>query len=583
MSKAAKPPWEVPEAIAQVVQNPDLLHSVTGAQVMKLLAEHQSRTHESLLLYEPSKIHDQFHKSRATERVLRGGNRAGKTTPVMVELARAVTGQDPYGKYPKTNGRVFLVGAKLQHLADVFYEKLFKSRAFKMIPDPVTGKMRNYRPWEDGWDNPSAVWAPALIPERFIKDMVFETKSRKTLLYCSLTTGWEIMCFSSEADPPVGTDVDLVVIDEDVKNPDWVVEMQARILDRKGRMIWSTLPYSKNSILRDMCRRAHDEMAEHPDNPYIEEFVLRMRDNPYLSDFAKETFQKQLADNGYSLEMRDLGEFATNHYLVWPTFDIRTHGINLKDPQRLGTFDEREIKDIFPGGQIPHDWARYMVIDPGRQVCAVLFAVVPPPRLKLDIVILEGELYLRDCTAAMLAQAVSRYLEHKALMASIIDTHGSRVHDPGTGVTTEMQYSRALKEVGVKAQLTGTSFIAGFDQIEAREHMVSNWLAIRSDGTTKFRIIEGACPWFEREIQDFFRQTDAKGIIKDQGDYRRAAHLMSCIGYLAAYDPKWRRPSKSLIQDERSRREKAALAQANDGRKQERRTINLAPQGARRT
>lgn len=529
MAKQSNPPWSVPEPIQQAVTDPTLLHSVTGAQLMALLAEHQSRTHESLLLYEPSKIHDLFHRSKATERVLRGGNRAGKTTPVMVELARAVTGQDPYNKYPKTNGRVFLIGAKLQHLADVFYEKLFKSRAFKMIPDPKTGKMRNYRPWEDGWKNPNAVWAPALIPDRFVKDMVFETKARKTLLYVSFTTGWEIMCFSSEADPPVGTDVDLVVIDEDVKNPEWVPEMQARILDREGRLIWSTLPYSRNSILRDMCRRAKEEMAEHPDNPYIEEFVLRMRDNPYLSPEAKLTFQKQLADNGYALENRDLGEFATNHFLVWPNFDIRIHGLDLKKPERLGVFDERDMSTLFPGGQVPHDWARYMIVDPGRQVCAVLFAVVPPPRLHLDMVLIEGELYLKACTADMFGKAVARYLEHKCLMASIIDTHGSRVHDPGTGVTTEQQYSRALKAYNVKAQLTGHGFIAGYDVIEAREHMVSSWLAIREDGTTKLRIVEGACPKFEWEIQDFKRQTDAKGIIKDQGDYRHNAHLMACF------------------------------------------------------
>lgn len=580
MSKANRP-WEIPPEVEESVERPSLLNSVTGVEVLQLLEEHQSRIHESLLLYEPSKIHDRFHRSMACERVLRGGNRAGKTTPVMVELARAVTGQDPYDKYPKKDGRVFLVGAKLQHLADVFFEKLFKSRAFKMIPDPKTGKMRNYRPWEDGWENPNAVWAPALIPDRFVKDMVFETKARKTLLYCSLTTGWEIMCFSSEADPPVGTDVDLVIIDEDVKNPDWVHEMQARILDRKGRMIWSTLPYSKNSILRDMCRRAKEEMSDHPETPYIEEFVLRMRDNPYLSPTSIENFQKQMADDGWSLEMRDLGEFATNHFLVWPTFDIRIHGLNLKAPQRLGAFDERETHHLFPGGQVPHDWARYMIVDPGRRVLAVLFAVVPPPRWKLDIVLIEGELYIRDATADEFGKQVARFLEHRCLMASIIDTHGSRIHE-SSGVTVEQQYSRALKQYGVKAQLTGVTFIAGFDDIEAREHMFSNWLSIRADGTTKLRIVEGACPKFEWEIGDFKRQMDAKGIIKDQGDYRRNAHLMANAGYLAAYDPKWRRPSKSLIEDERGRREKAALAQANEGQQKPSKSISLAPMGSTR-
>lgn len=562
---------------------PTLVEVVAGAKILEMLAESQSRRQESLLLYEPLKIHERFHASRATERVIRGGNRAGKTTPVMVELARAVTGQDPYKKYPERDGRVFLVGAKLQHLADVFFEKLFKNRAFKMLEDPETGKMRAYRPWVDGYSNPNAVWAPALIPSRFVKEMVFEHRARKQLTYCSLSTGWEIMCFSSEADPPVGTDVDLVVIDEDVKNPEWVSEMQARLLDRQGRLIWSTLPYSKNGILRDLSERCQEEMALKPDNPDAEEFVVRMRDNPFLSPEAKHKFQKQLAADGYSLDMRDLGEFATNHYLVWPDFDIRTHGIDLKAPDRLPVgFDERDVHLIFPDGQVPHDWARYMIVDPGRQVLAVLFVIVPPPRLKWDVVIIEGELYIRDATSAKFGTEVARYLEHKTLMAAIIDDHGGRIHE-STGVTVRMQYSRALKANNIKAQLSGYDFIAGSDDIVSREQMAASWMVIRPDGTTKLRVVKGACPWFEKEISRFTRQMDAKGVTKDQGDYRRHAHLMACTGYLAAYDPKWRRPNRSLLHDDRASREKAALARVNKGKKLDHAGIPLAPLGTKRT
>lgn len=562
---------------------PTSVETVKGAKLFEMLKEFQDRKIESLQLYEPLKIHERFHASRARERILRGGNRAGKTTPVMVELARAITGQDPHGKYPLRDGRVFLVGAKLQHLADVFYAKLFQKGAFRLVND--RGKMRAWRPWDDGYDKSKLILCPPLIPSRFVREMVFEHRARKQLTYASLTTGWEVMLFSSEADPPVGTDVDLVIIDEDVKNPDWIGEMQARILDRDGKFIWSTLPYSKNTILRDMCDRCKDEMVENPTNPRAEEFVLRMRDNPYLPPEAKEDAQRQWADMGYLLEMRDLGEFATNHFLVWPDFDMRTHGIDLKNPQRMGlAFDEREVSKLFPGGVIPDDWARYMIVDPGRRVLAVLFAVVPPPRLGLDIVIIEDELYLRDATADIFGKAVARKLERKMLVASIIDDHGGRIHDTGGGLLVREQYSRALKANGVKAKVTGYGFISGVDDIEAREQAVASWIAIRQDGTTKLRVVEGRCPAFEREIGRFQRQSDAKGNIKDQGDYRRDAHQMANLGYLAAYDPKWRRPDKNLMTDERAKREKAALERVNKNKpKEDGGGVILGPLGSTRS
>jgi hypothetical protein len=163
------------------------VETVKGAKLFEMLKEFQDRKIESLQLYEPLKIHERFHASRARERILRGGNRAGKTTPVMVELARAITGQDPHGKYPLRDGRVFLVGAKLQHLADVFYAKLFQKGAFRLVND--RGKMRAWRPWDDGYDKSKLILCPPLIPSRFVREMVFEHRARKQLTYASLTTG----------------------------------------------------------------------------------------------------------------------------------------------------------------------------------------------------------------------------------------------------------------------------------------------------------------------------------------------------------------------------------------------------------
>ena len=89
---------------------------------------------------------ERFFACHSGERIALGGNRGGKTTVTVVEIARAVTGQDPHDKYPKENGKCILVGKDLQHCSKVFYEKLFKPGAFKVIRDEETGEWRSFRP-----------------------------------------------------------------------------------------------------------------------------------------------------------------------------------------------------------------------------------------------------------------------------------------------------------------------------------------------------------------------------------------------------------------------------------------------------
>ena len=73
-------------------------------QMKDVQAELSERRLEALRLYVPMPRQDEIHKCMASERIVIGGNRAGKSLCVAVEAARAVTGQDPYGKYPKEDG-----------------------------------------------------------------------------------------------------------------------------------------------------------------------------------------------------------------------------------------------------------------------------------------------------------------------------------------------------------------------------------------------------------------------------------------------------------------------------------------------
>ena len=105
------------------------------AKSLKLLSEIADRRRETLGLYEPLAHVAPFHESNAPERILRGSNRSGKTLSSAVEMARIVTNQDPFKKYPQ-EGRAIVVGKDGRHLSNPLYRLLFKPGAIKVIITP---------------------------------------------------------------------------------------------------------------------------------------------------------------------------------------------------------------------------------------------------------------------------------------------------------------------------------------------------------------------------------------------------------------------------------------------------------------
>ena len=135
------------------------------------------------------------------------------TTFTVVEIARAVTNQDPYNKYPQS-GKCILVGRDLTHCSKVFYTKLFKPGAFKIIRDLYTGRWRTYHPNDpaDAARINEVKKAPPLIPSRFYdySEISWEDKKAEIPKSIPLKTGWTMHFFSGLGAPPNGWNVDMV-------------------------------------------------------------------------------------------------------------------------------------------------------------------------------------------------------------------------------------------------------------------------------------------------------------------------------------------------------------------------------------
>lgn len=498
-----------------------------------LLYERIRRDNESLRLYVPLDFQETFHASHAPERSLRAANRAGKTLSAAVEFARAVTGQDPHAKYPKTAGRAIIVCKNEKQCGEVVFKKLFRPGAFRIIRDLETRKWRPYLPDRDGHRKSETKKAPPLIPKRFYdpRSITWNKKNAEIPEKIVLKNGWEIYFFSSLGQAPQGWDVDIAWFDEEIVHPSWYNEIAARLIDRAeydevrnvwigGKFFWSATPQAGTLKLFEIHSRAVD--AESEEHPAVTEHTATMYDNPYLSEGAKAMFALKLENNSDEAAVRIYGEFALMGLRIYQEFQPRgVHGCK--------SFD------------IPANWTRYISIDPGRQVCAVLFAAVPPPSdPRHKKVFFYDELYIRRCNAEIFAQKLAQKIGRDVIYEALIDHHASRVIEMGSGKSVEEQYKAALVTQKVKFSKTGSaSFTWGVDDPEARILAVKSGLQL-FDGQAKFVVFTDKLPCLLKEAEEYRNATDkATGLPLDK-PLKLNDHQMDNWGYLALHKMKYR-------------------------------------------
>lgn len=534
------------------------LSKVERAQLLEVLAEFAEREMEALAIFEPMPEQERFFASAADERLGIGGNRGGKTTATCVEIARAVTGQDPHDKYPKRDGRCILVGKDLTHCSKVFYTKLFKPGAFQIIRDLETDRWRVFRPNDaDDLDREEdARLAPPLISPRYYdyKKISWENKKEELPKTITMKNGWQIFFFSSLGIPPQGWDIDLACFDEEITHPKWYPEISARLLDRRkrnrktgkvrsGKFIWSATPQAGTVQLYELFRRAEEEDFEA--GKTIEVFHYGMLGNAYISQHSKDSFIRKFASSEEEYRVRVLGQFALLGTRVYGEFMPRgPHGC-----------------DAFP---IPRDWTRYAVLDPGRQVCAILFAACPPPGL--DVVVpgpdgedvhlgcgrtfLYDELYIKRASAAIVAEEVRRKLGEQVITRWIIDARAGRITEIGSGLTHEEQYRLAFVKAGifsgpgVLGQPNGFAWstASGGDDVKAGiEAVRANW-HLDDTGRSKWLVLRGKVEklCWEAEIYSYKRLPD--GLVTDE-IIKHNDHMMDNLRYLACYRPRYVKPS----------------------------------------
>ena len=499
------------------------LSTLDRMELIGLLKELSERNRAALRLYEPWSEQQAFHESRAPLRMVRGSNRAGKTLVVSVELARASTRQDPFDKYPE-KGRAIIVGPSLLHCSKVWYRKLFKPGAFQILRDPATGQWSTFHPVRHKGLEDLAKDAPPLINRRFFseKDISWEDKKEEVPRTIRLKTGWEFTFFSGESVPPQGWDVHLVLFDEEIPNPRWYPEMVPRLVDHGGRFIWSFTPQAGTVTAYELWERGEDLRGE--PNPRVQNFFMKLDDNPFISQEKKDAFKADLAHDEDEYKVRIEGDFALSGMRVYANFQK-------KGAHRI---------DSFP---IPDDWTRYVAIDPGRQVSAALFAAVPPPRAQWDRPVVYGEVYSKKTDAKRFAREMAQFIGKSFIYEWLIDHHQGCKHE-GSGKTVEELYAEEFVKAGLK--FNGfKGFIWAADDVAAGKIAAKSKLEMR-DGAPEWYFMVENLPWFCWEIERYVdkRMTRTGNIVDDTSRSNLHNHLMDDFRYLAMHNLRYSRPPR---------------------------------------
>ena len=552
------------------------------AQLRQLHIEKAKRKAEALRLYEPLPFQDQFHSCQAKEALIQAGNQVGKSLCAFVEDARAATGQDPYEKYPKENGIMVCLGMDEGHIGRTIHKYLFRKGAFKVIKDDVTNEWRAWKPWiESDWARKKdAKPSPPLIPERFIEQFAWKKRAQHVFEICELHNGWTIYAMGSKGDPSQGFQADLVHIDEDLERSEWYDEMIARLSMRDGKLRWSALPHSKNDALVNLCERAEDE--EGVENASTKVFRATIFDNPFMPEQVKqENIKRWKAKGEDEFRKRALGELVTDSVLMYPNFSKDVHNAIKFEEPRNKVQEYLANNDGKPGEK----WCKYMVVDPGHSVCAVTFYAVPPASFG-DHVVCFDELYIQHCTAAKFGVMVAQKLQQHggSYEAFIIDAHGGRIREIGSGVLPRIQYSKALEENKVFSTATGSNFLSGSDDVPGREMKLRSWINIQHNGFPKLMVVTARCPNLCREFNRFKKKT-INGFVTDEGNRRGNCHAIETLEYAAAHGLKYVKPKEKVVktglvaQIMKGRAKRSAQRKARKKGLQSN-SINLGPQGS---
>lgn len=270
-----------------------------------------------------------FHTSLAGTRAYFGGNRAGKTTAVIVEIAFHTTGYYP-DWYPKE---------KCYRRATRF--RIFAEDFAKSVGEVITPKI-------DEW-----------FPQGSIKDRQKNNQGVYVKYWIKHTSGkysvFEVLSYEQDPGVAEGWAGDGVAYDEPPPREHRVATARG-LVDFEGREMFALTPLKEPWLF--------DEVYESK-SPDVKSFVADIRHNLHrinpltgmgigVTEKGIEILEKTLTEE--EKEVRRHGRFRYLSGRIWKIWDRGVHTYSRK----IWTQDRGSVID----GEPPRDWTRVFLIDP---------------------------------------------------------------------------------------------------------------------------------------------------------------------------------------------------------------------------
>lgn len=515
----------------------------------------------ALELFRPQPHQEEFFTSDATEILLGGGNRSGKTLCAAAWFAayvqdKPITFRDGRKFYPRRahqrNRKLtfWLVCYDWNYVGSTMYRVLFEEGQFKKILDKETLRWVAYDPTnpEHKARELEARPAPPFIPQSaMIPRDEWSWENRKDLQFKRADAkdgSFSIFVYpSSQKEAKAGDPVDCIWIDENIQYEKHYSEYQARLSDYRGRLLWTTWSKVGSVALLRQREKAKIQKELPREKRVIEHFVFEFNKNAFIPDESKADRAAGWSDS--ERRQRDLGEFIDDDYLMYFAFNVKTHEA-VPDHQELDDQVAKAIREN--NGAIPANWRRDLILDPGTAHPAVLLVATPPPSLG-ECYVAYDEIYPGRATADDVARIIMDRHKGEIFQTFIIDNHAARRTPEGFNMTIGDNYSSVFGKHGLKCCETGTYFLPGSDNIPIRCQMLLDALLIRSDGRPKFRVISRQCPNLVKQLQECMRATDSDGHALDVPAKGQQIDVLQCAEYFVSRRVKYIVPKRETVDE----------------------------------
>lgn len=517
----------------------------------RVMLDQKDRVINALDMFRPTEQQEEFvrefAKDGGLEFLVGGGNRSGKSVVVTCCIAAAalnrhITFKDGTKihmrpeRWRKEALKIWIVGYDHRHIGKTIYRLLFMPGLFRIVLDPTTGR---WRAWDPSRENEIAFEktrpAPPVI--RFT-DIIggengfsWENKKEHQISSCTLAHDeTRLEFFASTGSKPQGDPAHMIWMDEQIHDERWYSELQARLWDHRGKMVWTSWPdVSPSSTLSSLEKRAIDMRG----NPKCKTFAYTFKgsNNPYIVSEHR-TYSLSTMDED-TAQARDEGAVNMDRWRVYPRFSRYIHRAMDPDDNNGNEGDDALAKAIRAINGIPPDWTRYLIFDPGTANPAVLFVSVPPPSLG-DFIVPYEELYPHYSDAEKIATLIEANTKGQFFEDFIADSRACRQTPMGFSGTIGQNYTKHFAEHNLRCRRRGSNFSYGSDDVDTRIMVVKSTMLIRSNGTPRLRIL--GCPILCNQLESYRWAEDPKRNPTDKPSKYQKIDLAQCLEYFASRD-----------------------------------------------